>query len=74
MKHDFQRTTKTEHRVTVYKDDLLAWLKRKEGLTAPFDKATATITVPSGGDYSGQTLDVNEVGGIVVCWSEECTE
>lgn len=71
MKHKVDHITRSEHEVLVTSEDLLKWLRRKEGVE---DNAKMTITVPSGGDYGGQTLDLDEVGGITVTWTSEVKE
>lgn len=69
MKHDMTTVTKVEHTVVISKADLLAWLKRKEGVDLHGNDITVTIQVPSGGDYCGDTLDLDECGGVTVTWT-----
>ena len=70
MTHDVESVTKTEHRVVISTADLAKWLSRKEGAPVNPRELSATIQVPSGADYSGMRLSLEEVGGIVVTWSE----
>jgi hypothetical protein len=34
------------------------------------DGAQITVVVPSGGDYSGDSLDLEECGGLTVYWQD----
>lgn len=73
MTHTTKVVTKVEHTIVIKKLDLLFWLKRKESVPVN-DSVSVTITVPGGGDWSNQVLDINEVGGIVVKWTETSEE
>jgi hypothetical protein len=71
MNHTTKVITITEHSVRVTKRDLLFWLRRKEGATL---EASAIIQVPGGGDWSNTSLDIDEIGGILVTWTDKTEE
>lgn len=70
MKHDTKAVTRVEHKVHVTEADILQWLSKREGAR----NARITIETPTGGDCSGQTLDLDECGGLTVTWTEEVVE
>lgn len=74
IKHETKVTTVTEHTVTITKNDLLRWLKRREGLDPKDQSVRVTIQVPRGGDYSGDILDLDDIGGVTVYWLERTQE
>ena len=74
MKHDVESVTKTEHRVVITTQDLVKWLSRKEGAPKDPREVSVTVQVPSGADWSGMKLTLEEVGGIVVTWNETTEE
>jgi hypothetical protein len=78
MKHTIQGVR--YHTMTLSTTDLVALLNLagsvfpdwpKGGLTLYPDGVRVTVTVPSGGDYSGDSLDLDEVGGLTLCWQEK---
>lgn len=65
-------TTKREYTATFMSQDIIDLLM---GRTNRFpyilsSGASVTIRVPSGGDYSGMSLDLNDVGGLMVSWTD----
>lgn len=56
---------------TLQKEELLRIFNDANALAhrLPAD-AEVTITVPSGGDYSGDTLQLDEAGGLTISWRE----
>lgn len=54
------------HTISLTGETILALLKR-DGVPVP-DGAEVTFTVPSGGDYSGDDVHVNDDSPVTVCW------
>ena len=71
MKHDIKTVTRIEHIVQVTGKDIIDWLSKREGAAK---NASITIRIPSGGDYSGMTLELMDCGGLTVTWTEEMTD
>jgi hypothetical protein len=70
MRVYLQISTVTRKTFTLTKLDLLSLInKNMEMPRVPAD-ATLTVAVPGGGDWSNSILDVNDVGGVVVSWTE----
>lgn len=55
----------------VSKQDFLHLLEDSKVLSRriPYN-AEVTVTVPSGGDFSGDSLDLDEAGGLTISWVE----
>lgn len=71
MEHNRKVTTTTEHTIKVSKFDIISWLRdRGELPRIKPDNLEVTITVPSGADYSGDDLDLDDVGGITITYEE----
>lgn len=68
-------TTTREYSCTISKAELLRFLNGGEAALShkmlPSDTEIC-ITVPSGGDYSGDSLDLDDAGGLQVSWRETC--
>lgn len=68
-------TTKKEYQATFSARELRALIMGQSS-RLPYDlppTTTITIQVPRGGDYSGDVLDIDDVGGLTVRWTEEKT-
>jgi len=59
-------TTRTEYAVTISGVEILDML-RERGMKIP-PMAQVTFDVPSGGDYSGMTIDINVDNPVTVSW------
>lgn len=73
MKHDVKTFTRVEHVITLSSRDVFEWLVRRGEVSVESlrnDRGRITIDVPTGGDYSGTTLDLDDVGGLTVRWTE----
>jgi hypothetical protein len=77
MKHTIQGVR--YHTMTLSTEDLISLLNMagsvfpewpKGGLSLPADDVRVTVTVPSGGDYSGDSLDLDDAGGLTLSWQE----
>lgn len=66
-------TTTKEYSCTISKAELLRILNDRPALAhkLPFD-TEVHVTVPSGGDYSGDSLDLDDAGGLQLTWRETC--
>jgi len=62
-------TTSKEYSCKLSREDLVQALNPGLAYQIPSD-AKITITVPTGGDYSGDCLDLDEVGGLTLTWRE----
>jgi hypothetical protein len=69
LQHEVQTITKVEHRIILKEKDILAWLRKRGEVPIDAKDLHMSITVPSGGDYSGDVLSVDEVEGVVVTFS-----
>lgn len=70
----FEVTTTREYSCTISKAELIKFLNGEGALShkmLPPD-TEVSITVPSGGDYSGDSLDLDEAGGLQLTWRETC--
>ena len=69
MKHDTH--TKVRHTFKLTSADIVGLLRGTNPLPLrPDSEAKVTIIVPSGGDWSGMTVNVDDCGGVVVTWME----
>jgi hypothetical protein len=64
-------TIQKEYMCKLSKQELIDLLNRHSSLAhvLPFD-TVMTIAIPSGGDYSGVALTLDEVGGLYLRWIE----
>lgn len=76
MEHKVSSVTKTEHEVIIKEGDITEWLKRRQEFAGikRNEVMTITIQVPTGGDYFGDTLGLDEIGGLRVTWTETMEE
>lgn len=67
---DVQRTVAEKYMLVVEERHLLEWLRRRYNIPAGTN-VSITLTVPTGGDYSGTTLDLKdfELKGLKVEWT-----
>lgn len=67
-------TTKKEYECVLSKDQILEYLMGRSKWMYPLraNNVTVSITVtcPSGGDCSGETFSIDDVGGLKVTWTE----
>lgn len=67
QKHVLIRTARTST-IQVNRRALLEML-RQQGMTIP-DSAVVHFTVPRGGDYSGEDVDISDANPVWVRWTE----
>lgn len=69
---NLKQTITRQYEATFTREDLLLMLNGKSN-KFPYNlpaNTAVTIEVPRGGDYAGDVLEIDDVGGLKVRWTE----